>query len=168
MADSANGTNGAVKLVRFPLGKSRKPFTAVDRAAYTFRRLVEAELMTQPGGLTTVQAHRLATACRAFRAAARCHCLMAKLGSPPDGTLTIEQWVALQDREVRHSEAVDRALRDLGLSRDKSRDWIDELYRSQPAYPPAAPIDAGQAAATPDNLNVTEGNGVAPEHKESA
>lgn len=132
--------------LRFPLGKSGKPFSGVSGSMYRFRRLVEAELERQ-GRITVDKAHRLATACRAFRASLRCHLIVAKKGLQPEGELSLADFLALTDREVKHSETVDRCLTALGIGRDEQEDLISALYRPVALSGDSTPITGGPDAA---------------------
>jgi hypothetical protein len=82
---------------------------------------------------------------------------VAKKGIQPEGELTLTDFMALQDREVKHSETVDRCLIALGLDRDTTDDLISQLYSRPPLTiePQAAESvpDAANAAAQLANAN---------------
>ena len=121
---------------RIPL-PSGKEVAYWQRHLHRFRRAVEQAVLDQHGKVSVVQASRIATACTAYRQAARVERLLAHVGQPgePGCPLSHEQWLGYSDRVLRYRECADRALAALGLDAGERRDVWAELYATKPVSP---------------------------------
>jgi hypothetical protein len=155
-SDTAKVTGTGTRL-RVPLANLPAPLSHVRRAVLSFRRVVEDALEAAGTTIGPYQASVIGTACIALREHMRCDRLMRDhpLPGAEGATLSVEQWLALSDRVVKHKQAVDSALAKLGLDKDNRQDCWDILYATPPAQlahqdapsPPAGPTIAEDAAS---------------------
>jgi hypothetical protein len=130
-----------------PLTGLKHDKAGVRRAVYSFRRHIVAELGSRGVGSVGV-ASKVHTACVALR---RHLAVEQKLREQAD-TLSLEQWQGLVDRSVRLKEAVDRALKDLGLGEARKPLDIWAVLDTLPAPTPVAPPTTADVAHSRDGL----------------
>jgi hypothetical protein len=135
---------GGKSRLRVPLARLGRPLTHLRRCVLAFRRQVEDAVLARHGQIGVFEASLVGTACIALREHMRADRLLRDNPLPGAG-LTVEQWLGVSDRVVRHKQALDKALAQLGLDRAAHLSEWDRLYLPQPVQ--EAPVGAQNGLA---------------------
>ncbi len=144
-------------ILRVPLGRLGLPPNTA-RQVMAFRLAVERALLATGKPLSIWHASKVRTVCVALSEAKRAQIRLSK------GGLDAAAEQGWSDRLVKHQQAVDRALAELGLDKGDLDPW-DAIYRPQ-ALQASAQASANGSSRPEAHLDATDAPDAKPEAQE--